>query len=46
LLDELSENPDDARFCFLAKRSKEIFNIFKTVYGTNNRDKLKFIISS
>lgn len=42
----LSSNGDDARFCYLALRSSQIFDIFASVFGPANRSRLKFVVAS
>jgi len=41
---ELANNPADARFCYLALRSHQIFDIFESVF--NERSRLKFLLAS
>ncbi|MFN9983135.1 MAG: hypothetical protein ACK53Y_24625, partial [bacterium] len=35
-----------ARLCFYAWKSKEVFRIFKEVFGPGQRSRLKFVVST
>jgi hypothetical protein len=46
LLEGLSTDATKARLCYYAKRSSEIFTIWKNVFGTSSFSRLKFVYSS